>query len=244
MMTIDESLSARNQYSAMLKAFNAIADEELPIGMNVKDAIFLYNMLVYKNSFSQNGFTRLLETVSASGENSKVADWSKFISDLDAGKYTSGVETSHPNLAIDEKGNFTFGAIRGNIRDLIYRFSYTENATFKFGCKQEFDDNNAIVRVIYTDMFGNPVADPAGNNTIIEVGVPNANDYTMEMPVFGHADYLPKDEALKPKYANRYTSDSREVVDAMTQALADQFGLTVGDNGNIRYISLRDIQEA
>ena len=73
-MTIDESLSARNQYSAILNAFNAIADEMLPIGMSIKDALFLYNMLVYKNSFTQNGFTRLLETVSTSGENSKVND--------------------------------------------------------------------------------------------------------------------------------------------------------------------------
>ncbi len=238
MMTIDSSEATKRQYSDILNSFNKIADDMIPeVGIRIKDAVFLYNTIVYKNSFSQNGFTRLMETVNVRGNNALINDWAQFVADLDAGKYDLGDLDSESNtISINPDGSFNLGVLKGNINDLLYRLSFLESAKYKFNVKQEVDDNGAISRLRFVDAFEHDI----DGKEPINVGNPDANDWVMEMPVFGRTAVASFDTGFKPSYANRYTYDSREVITAITENIISRFGI----KDKIKYITVDDINKA
>lgn len=231
-MLIDSSIATQMQYSEILNGFNKIADDIIPeIGLSIKNALFLYNLLVYKNSFAKNGFLRLLETVNVREDNAFINSWGEFISDLDAGKYqiedviTVNEETGELNIS---------PVLQANIKNLLYRLSFTKNAESKFGVKQEKDYDGAVEQLVFTDMFGNPDEDKEP----ILVKNPNANDWVMEMPVSDTPLY-PKDKGFKPNYAIRYQYNSKEVVRAVTNAMIQKFGVS----DIVQFVSLQDIKD-
>lgn len=238
MMTIDSSEATKHQYSDILNDFNEIADTMIPeVGISIKDAVFLYNTIVYKNAFAQNGFTRLMETVNVRGNNALINDWAQFVADLDAGKYDLGDLDSESNtISINPDGSFNLGVLKGNINDLLYRLSFLESAKYKFNVKQEVDDNKAISQLRFVDAFEHDI----DGKEPINVGNPDANDWVMEMPVFGRTAVASFDTGFKPSYANRYTYDSREVIAAITENIISRFGI----KDKIKYITVDDINKA
>ena len=238
MMNIDSSVETQQQYQDILRGFNEIADTVIEdIGLSIKDLVFLYNTIVYKNSFSQGGFTRLMETINVSGDNALVNSWSSFLADLDAGMYKLGELDYDTDLTIQENGTLNFGAIKANIKDLQFRLSFTKNASSRFGVKLERDENGAVSYLRYVDMFDHSIDD--GIHDIL-VKNPNANDWTMNMPILGNETVSPQDPGYKASFATRYTYSSKEIVKALSDAISERFGLS----DHIRYISVKDIYEA
>lgn len=148
-MTADSSAKTKSQYSEILSSFNKIARDEIPgTGLTVQDALFIYNTLVYKNGFTENGFTRLMETVQLVGDNSLINDYAGFVADLDDNTVsTIGI--------IKEDGSFEFGPLKGHINDLLYRLSFLDTANYKFGVTQNKDMFGAITELSFVDIFGN-----------------------------------------------------------------------------------------
>jgi hypothetical protein len=167
-MMADASPKNRAEYAEILKSFNAIANEVIPeIGnLTVKDLVFIYNTIVYKNAFSENGFTRIMETISLTDPTSLVSDYSDFLASLDAGEI-------NVKAVFNPDGSFEFGPITGNLNDLLYRLSFTANASMKFGVTHTKDDKGAINGLQYVDMYG----EPREGKEDIPVANPDANDY-------------------------------------------------------------------
>jgi hypothetical protein len=164
-MIADSSEKTKSLYSEMLQSFNQIAKETIPgTNLTVQDAIFIYNLLVYKNSFTERGFTRILETVALINNDALINDYSEFVSYLDSGDIAT-----EGNID-PETGEINFGIIKGNIKDLLYRLSFTKSAGFKFGISHSTDSNGAIDNLQFVGMFGEQEQDS------IPVGNPDPND--------------------------------------------------------------------
>lgn len=233
-MRVDASVATQMEYGEILNDFNKIADDQIgSLDINIKDALFLYNTLVYRNAFAKNGFTRLMETINVRGDNALVNDWSQFLADLDAGKYEV-----KENITVDENtGNMNISeVIQANIKDLLYRLSFTKNAQNKFGVTQVRDEDGAISELVFIDMFENPDEDRAP----IFVKNPNANDWVNELPVSSKLAIIPKDKGFRANYAYRYSYNSKEIIKAVTEAIKQKFDVS----DIVEEISINDIKEA
>ena len=251
MMQIDASTMTQQQYSDILKGFNKIATEEIllpeialdsndtPIftgkykekmGITIKDAVFLYNMLVYKGAFSRDAFTRLLESRVGVNDDSFVNSYADYIAKLDAGKLDLG------DGNINENGSINFGVVKANINDLLNRLAFTKNAVNKFGVKLSRDDDGAVSELVFTDDFGHPIE---GKESII-VKNADARYFTMDMPVFGNTAVIPIEPGLKTTYEYTHSYNSKEVIAAMNQALISKLGI----EDQVSMISKADIKEA
>lgn len=218
-MMIDSSSKTKAEYAEILKSFNEIADEVIPeVGLTVKDALFIYNTLIYKNAFTESGFTRLMETINLKDDDSLINDYSAYIGSLDYGDYDLG-SIDNPDEIVNEDGSFNLGVIKGHINDLKYRLAFTSNAKNKFGITIEKDSNGAIDQLRFTDMFDHDLAAP------LEVSNPNANDWTLDMPAFDKVTAKKKVSGYGEGKQRKFTINSREVVFAIKDSLIEKFGL-------------------
>jgi len=113
-LSINSMLADKNQglktiYSEILKAFNNLSTEKIPElnNMTFGDALFIYNSLVYKNAFTEKGFTRLFESL-IFDENSIINSYVSFLSDLDSNTIDTGSANDlDSDLEINDNGTFT-----------------------------------------------------------------------------------------------------------------------------------------
>lgn len=228
-MIADSSEKTKSLYSELLHSFNQIARELIPgTNLTVQDAVFIYNTLVYKNGFTERGFTRIMETVSLLNNDALINDYSEFIANLDSNDInTEG--TIDP-----ETGDINFGIIKGNIKDLLYRLSYTSSANYKFGVSHNRDADGAVDALQFVGLFGDEKQDS------IPVGNPDPNDWCLEMPIWSDMHNPSKGKAINEGVQKQYSFTSAEVVMAVTDNLIERFGL----EGQVQYITDQDINEA
>ena len=234
-MMIDSSAKTKTEYAEILKSFNEISNEVIPeVGLTVKDALFIYNTLVYKNAFTENGFTRLMESVNLIQDDSLINDYSAFIAALDYGDVDLGNIDENISSLVDDDQNLQLGTIKGNLKDLMYRLSFTPNAAHKFSVTSEKDSNGAITRLRFVDMFDHDIA-PA-----IDVDNANPNDWTLDMPVYGQTVFSKRVKGYGEGKQKRFTVTSREVVLAIKDSLIEKFNL----QDKVQEIREEDIREA
>ncbi len=228
-MIADKNVELSIIYSDILKAFTKLANEQIPElnGMTFGDALFLYNVLVYKNGYTQQGFTRLLEGVINTSVDNLATSYSNFIKYADA----KGIEHLKDNddLFFDEDGQFEWGDFEGNIFDLLRKLAFDPKSARKFNIQLTKGADGAISELIFADSFGNPIPDKPSS---IAIGVINANDWTSEMPCLStHFN-----GAYKANYAGDYNSaqcfrwNSETIVREVINAMSYKLGLTVGKN--------------
>lgn len=227
-MTADSSPKTQTQYSEILSSFNKIAREEIPgTGLTVQDAFFIYNTLVYKNGFTENGFTRLMETVQLINKDSLINDYALFVADLDD-------NTTSSIGMIKEDGSFAFGPIKGHINDLLYRLSFLDTANYKFGVTQNKDLFGAITELAFVDLFGNET-----ETEPINVVNNYPNDWCLELPLLTNTDQTSKVEGFASGQ-KQYSFTSKEVVLAVTDSLIQRFGIS----DKVQYVSRANLKEA
>lgn len=228
-MIADKNVELSIIYSDILKAFTKLSNEQIPElnGMTFGDALFLYNVLVYKNGYTQQGFTRLLEGIINTSVDNLATSYSNFIKYADA----EGIEHKRDstNLIFDEDGQFEWGDFKGNIFDLLRKLAFDPKSARKFNIQLTKGEDGAISELIFADSFGNPIS---GKPSSIAIGVTNANDWTSEMPCLStHFN-----GAYKANYAGDYNAsqcfrwNSETIVREIINVMANKLGLNVGKN--------------
>lgn len=228
-MIADKNVELSIIYSDILKAFTKLANEQIPElnGMTFGDALFLYNTLVYKNGYTQQGFTRLIEGAVNSSANNLVTSYSNFITYADA----EGIEHNmdYDNLRIEDNGQFKWGDFEGNIFDLLRKLAFDSKSARKFNIQLTRGEDGAISELTFADSFGNTIS---GKPEPIAIGVINANDWTSEMPCL--ATHF--NGAYKANYAGDYNVkqcfrwNSGTIIRGVIDVMANKLGLTVGKN--------------
>ena len=240
-LSINSMLADKNQglktiYSEILKAFNNLSTEKIPElnNMTFGDALFIYNSLVYKNAFTEKGFTRLFESL-IFDENSIINSYVSFLSDLDSNTIDTGSANDlDSDLEINDNGTFTWGMIRGNINDFLRRLAFNQVSANKFGVSLNKDSEKSISELAFQDMFGRPTKNEYGmDKPSIYIGVSNANDWTSEMPCMTQ-DFEDATFSYGENYnqSNCYRWNSEVVIRTVIDTLADRLNLTFGDNSD------------
>lgn len=225
MMSIDD-VNQTDFINGIMRSFGEIAgDVEFlsEIGIsdgNIKlgDLIYLYNLYVYKDSFNQDGFTRLFEIMTAYDNDSLVNDYYKYLSDIDRGlSLVDGLTHS-----VDEKYTTDGKEFEIKLNNLYYRLSQLANSDTRIGVSAVY--NQGLSQIQFTDAYGNPVGKP------ITVRCKNASDFLLELP-FSTGD-ITTDEDLREmglddldKVKQRFRPNSEQVWNATMDAIDDVCGL-------------------
>ena len=235
----DSDYSMAQTYSEILKDFNNVANDQIAElgGMTIKDAFFLYNSLVYKNAFSDRGFTRLFETLSFNNDESLITSYQNFLANLDSRQANVGdLDTI---FTIDQDGNFDLGEVKGNINDLLKRFAMIPKSAKKFNVAIETDANGASSRMLFVDTFGRQ----KDGTTPIDIKIPNASDWTLDMPVLGDQKLGGgTTTAYDGNYnlEHQYYYNSKTVTQEVINTLSAKLGLKVGSDESADVIVLKD----
>ena len=185
-MIADSNSSLGATYSNILQDFNNIASDPVTeftiikdgqeTNPTLQDVLFLYNTLVYKNAFTESGFTRLFESVVFNDDNSLINNYQEYLANLDSNIEDTG-SVDQDKLIIDEDGTFEWGILKGNINDLLTRLAFDEKSAKNFNIKLERDEEGAVTRLEFRDMFNNPVRLEDGSEKEgLDIAIPNAND--------------------------------------------------------------------
>ena len=122
--------------------------------------------------------------------------------------------------------------------DLLIRLAFDEKSARNFNIKLERDEEGAVTRLEFRDMFNNPVRLEDGSEKEgLDIAIPNANDWTLGMPRMGASfdetggsiSGIPN-ENYNIQKSNRYRFNSKTVIREVTNQIADRFGLKVGTN--------------
>ena len=239
-MMADEDSALSSTYSDILKDFNNIYNEEIDAlgGMTIGDAFFLYNLIVYKNAFTENGFTRLFETLAFNKQGNYISKYLQYFSDLDNNKIDYGMFDKSGELQIKEDGTFNLGQIKGNINDLLRRLAFNESSAKKFNVVIERDPiTGEVSQLLFQDDFGNPIQTSDGfNKQPLDMKVANANDFCWELPAMSESfeqfgsTTTEQVETYNSPTEIVYRVDSKVVAQEVLSVLANQFNLKVGDN--------------
>lgn len=235
----DSDYSMAQTYSEILKDFNNVANDQIAElgGMTIKDAFFLYNSLVYKNAFSDRGFTRLFETLSFNNDDSLITNYQNFIASLDSRQANVGdLDTI---FTIDQDGFFNLGEVTGNIKDLLKRFAMIPKSAKKFNVAIEQDTDGAASRMLFVDTFGRE----KDGTVPIDIKTPNASDWTLDMPVLGDSKLGGgTTTAYDGNYnlEHQYYYNSKTVTQEVINTLSAKLGLKVGNDESADIILLQD----
>lgn len=180
MMKVDESITSKDMFNSIVKAFGKIAGDtqflkELGISngsLTLGDLIYLYNLYVYKDSFSQDSFTRVFEIMNVYNNDALINKYYTWLAKIDrAMSLRSPVADEHFELYTGTGEKLEFD-IKYN--DILYRMSVLENADKRIGITAI--ENNGIKKIQPTDSFGNPVG------KALDVACKDASDFWMELP--------------------------------------------------------------
>lgn len=246
-MIADSNSSLGATYSNILQDFNNIASDPVTeftiikdgqeTNPTLQDVLFLYNTLVYKNAFTESGFTRLFESVVFNDDNSLINNYQEYFANLDSNIEDTG-SVDQDKLIIDKDGTFEWGILKGNINDLLIRLAFDEKSAKNFNIKLERDEEGAVTRLEFRDMFNNPIRLENGSvKEGLDIAIPNANDWTLGMPRMGASfdetggsiSGTPN-ENYNIQESNRYRFNSKTVIQEVTYQIANRFGLKVGTN--------------
>lgn len=246
-MLADSNSSLGATYSNILQDFNNIATDPVTeftiikdgqeTNPTLQDVLFLYNTLVYKNAFTESGFTRLFESVVFNDDNSLINNYQEYLANLDSNIEDTG-SVDQDKLIIDKDGTFEWGILKGNINDLLARLAFDEKSAKSFNIKLERNEEGAVTSLEFRDMFDNPIKlDDGSEKEGLNIAVPNANDWTLGMPRMGAsfdetggAVNGTLNENYNIQESNRYRFNSRTVIQEVTYQIAKRFGLNVGTN--------------
>ena len=93
----DKSPTTQQLYGSILKGFNEIANQGAGLfGQTIGDLLYVYNMIVNKDSFGQNAFTKIFEDAVQNNPESVVNKYNEYISLLDDSS------TSQLNVTVKE----------------------------------------------------------------------------------------------------------------------------------------------
>lgn len=239
-MMADEDSALSATYSDILKDFNNIYNEGVDAlgGMSIGDAFFLYNLIVYKNAFTENGFTRLFETLAFNKSGLYMPKYLEYLADLDNNKIDYGMFDESGELRINEDGTFFLGQIKGNINDLLRRLAFNESSAKKFNVVINRDPiTNEISELVFQDDFGNPIQTSDGfDKPSLDLRVANANDFCWELPAMSESfkefgsTTTEQSENYNSETEINYRVDSKVVAREILSVLSSQFNLRIGDN--------------
>jgi hypothetical protein len=84
MMDIDASPNTLQMYGEMLRGFDEIAGNDATLyGMSIGDLLYLYNMILNKDGFGQNSFTRIFENLIQTSHGNLANKFNDYVSRLD-----------------------------------------------------------------------------------------------------------------------------------------------------------------
>lgn len=89
MLDIDKAPNTIQIYGEILAGFNQIADQDAEdFGQTIGDLLYVYNMIVNKDSFGQNSFTRIFENLVMTSSGNMANLFNAYISRLDDSEMT------------------------------------------------------------------------------------------------------------------------------------------------------------
>lgn len=89
MLDIDKAPNTIQIYGEILAGFNQIADQDAEeFGQTIGDLLYVYNMIVNKDSFGQNSFTRIFENLVMANSGNMANLFNAYISRLDDSEMT------------------------------------------------------------------------------------------------------------------------------------------------------------
>jgi len=231
MMTLDDSPVSKDMFNSIMQSFGEIAkntdflkklgiSDELSIG----DAIYLYNLYVYKDSFSQDSFTRVFEVMNVYNDDALINKYYKYLSEIDRAMSISSPEQSdgHYEVTAEDGSKFTFDVL---LKDVLYRMSILPNAATRLGIMPVI--NNGIKQIETTDSYGNPTGER------FDVRCKDASDFWMELPFSTgsglNAEALQNLGLTKEDIQQRFIPNEAQVIYATMDAIDDTCNLN-GDN--------------
>lgn len=232
MMSIDDT-NQTDFINSIMKSFGEIADnteflKKIGISdgnMKLGNLLYLYNLYVYKDSFSQDGFTRLFEVMNVYNNDALVSDYYKYLSTIDHNlSIIDNIDL--PNSGIIKVGDET---IEIKINNVYYRCSVLPNADTRIGVTAIY--NNGLNQIQFTDQYGNLIGKP------ITVKCKDASDFMLELP-FSTGDVV-TDEKLKEMgfdendVKQRFRPNSEQVWNETMDAIDN----ICGDSDNIEFIT-------
>lgn len=105
MMNIAESQQTQTMYEGMLTDFDAIANHSIN-GWKIADLFYLYNLIVNKDAFGNDSFTRLFENLVLSKNSSSLINrFYQYIADLDNNKREIQINLQNINYRLSKLPN-------------------------------------------------------------------------------------------------------------------------------------------
>lgn len=105
MMNIAESQQTQTMYEGILTDFDAIANHSIN-GWKIADLFYLYNLIVNKDAFGNDSFTRLFENlVLSKNSSSLINQFYQYIADLDNNKREININLQNINYRLSKLPN-------------------------------------------------------------------------------------------------------------------------------------------
>lgn len=246
----DSSVEATSEYNAIQGDFMKIYNdtklaEDLGIGnMPIGDMLYLYNLIVYKDSFGQDSFTRLFERTNVYNPNSLVNRYYEYLSSVDD-------KALHANIRYDSKtdeykligqdGRLIPVTIKKG--DLLARMAVTKDAKQILGIEAVYDDQIGSYEAFrYLNKYGK--VDEEKEPVVVHNA--NPNDFTMELPFTADNITIDRKAGLDAKVnlAEYVLPSSRTTMTSIYNSIFDLCGLDP-NNGESRVWSgnSKELQE-
>lgn len=145
MMNIDSTVQTQTMYENILKSFDGIAHDTIN-GWKIADLFYLYNLIVNKDSFGGDSFTRLFENLSISQNTSTLINqFYDYLSKLDNDEISFNLNMDNIEYRLSKmKGS--------NIRSRIVMYNFDPNY---FTFDLPFDSDGGA-RIIVSTVLLNP----------------------------------------------------------------------------------------
>lgn len=143
MMNIADSQQTQTMYENILSDFDAIANHKMN-GWKIADLFYLYNLIVNKDAFGNDSFTRVFENlVTSKNSSGLINSFYQYISDLDNDFMKFDINMNNINYRLSKLPNS-----KVSTKSNIYKYN-PEYFTFDL----PFDsDNSYIIQVISTNL--------------------------------------------------------------------------------------------
>lgn len=127
MMNVDSDTGTQSRYARYLDDFNKLCKDSI-YGQNIGSLMFLYNLIVNKNSYGQNSLTRIFEDlIDSKNQPESINEYYKWIGSLDKSE-----QSINPNLKADilyRIKNYSRGT-KINVDNIIQKVNLNSDFTF------------------------------------------------------------------------------------------------------------------
>lgn len=212
-ITKDSSKKAIDKYNRVLSDFNKILYKKVPLDIGnwtIGNLFYVYNLIVNRGDrIGGNSMSMLFEDLVSSGSAFSVAwEYNKFLSSLD----------KRETNIFDENGNIDTSKFIFDIRDLQYRLSGTNGASWKYGVKERLEPGKrAVISVESANDRSDFVARTVPNDRAF------ISDFILYFPFL--TDFAPTQQ-VKEDYLDTvsYTASNETVFNVVLEELSKKYG--------------------